>query len=264
MNLIKSSQKSFIALIIISFTLVSCGGNGGYVQNVQVSSEVDNSEVLVSVSAELQIGNISLSNLTLPIIVPRTGREIGLISMYRDIEGRNKFEVELNVSAIASVEAIVAQLPNGNVLPLIRENSVIVIPIKDKANVYLAFSDGVAAIGATVGISGLDSLGRSVGETSIFPNFNAGQVLGSAGIYTSRTAGKNGFGLFVDISSVIDTNDLLAQPTTRFAAFSASKSSRAPSAQKLVLDYNSISTSSSKKRKIDKKLYRLHRNRATL
>jgi hypothetical protein len=264
MNIIKSTHKSLITLFIVSLTLVSCGGSGGYVSNVQVSSEIDNSEVLVSLSAELKIGNISLSDVTLPIIVPRTGREIGTVSMYKNMEGKNKFEVELNVSAIANVEAVAARLPNGNVLPLIRDNNVIVIPIQNKANIYLAFSDGVAAIGATVGIRGLDSLGRSVGETSIFPGFSAGQVLGSAGIYTSRTAGQNGFGLFMDISSVIDTSNLLAQPTTSFASLRSSKSSSIASSPKLVLDYNSISTSRSKKRKIDKKLYRLHRNRATL
>jgi hypothetical protein len=264
-NLNKSKVFTFITLILLSLSFASCSNQNSFVKDVQVSSTVDDSEVYVSVSAELNLGNVSLSDVTLPIFVPRTGQEIGMISIFRNMEGKNILDVDLNVSQIANIDAIAAKLPNGNVLPLIRENSVIVIPIQSKAKIYLAFADGVAALGVTVNISGLDSIGRSVGNISVFPSFAFGNVLGSAGLYNSRTAGQNGFGIFMDISNVIDTNDLLARPTTRFAARSGSSSvkSIAPR-ESLVLDYNSIKTSRSKRRKLDKKLYRLHRKRATL
>ena len=264
-NLNKSKVLTFITLILLSLSFASCSNQNSFVKDVQVSSTVDDSEVYVSVSAELNLGNVSLSDVTLPIFVPRTGQEIGMISIFRNMEGKNMLDVDLNVSQIANIDAIATKLPNGNILPLIRENSVIVIPIQSKAKIYLAFADGVAALGVTVNISGLDSIGRSVGNISVFPSFVFGNVLGSAGLYNSRTAGQNGFGIFMDISNVIDTNDLLARPTTRFTARSGNSSvkSIAPR-ESLVLDYNSIKTSKSKRRKLDKKLYRLHRKRATL
>jgi hypothetical protein len=257
-NLNQSKVSKLISIILLTLSFVSCSQRNSFVKDVQVSSTLDDSEVYVSVSAELNLGNVSLSDITLPIFVPRTGEEIGMVSIFRNIEGKNKLDVDLNVSKIANIDAVAARLPNGNVLPLIRENSVIIIPIQSKANIYLAFADGVAALGVTVNISGLDSIGRSVGNISVFPSFAFGNVLGSAGLYNSRTAGQNGFGIFMDISNVIDTNDLLARPTTRFASKSVSRNER------LVLDYNSIKTSKSKRRKLDKKLYRLHRKRATL
>jgi hypothetical protein len=257
--------STLFTVILLSLSFVSCSQQNSVVKDVQVSSTVDNAEVLVSVSAELNLGNVSLLDLSLPIFVPRTGKEIGIVSIYRDIDGRNMLDVELNVSEIANVDAVAARLPNGNVLPLIRDNSVIVIPIQSKAKIYLAFADGVAALGVTVNISGLDSIGSSVGNISVFPSFAFGSVLGSAGLYNSRTAGENGFGLFMDISNVIDTDDLLARPTTRFASRSAMSSIKsAAQKESLVLDYNPIKTSRSKRRKLDKKLYRLHRKKAKL
>jgi hypothetical protein len=263
-NLRAPRLSTLFTAILLSLSFVSCSQQNSFVKDVQVSSTVDDTEVLVSVSAELNLGNVSLLDLSLPIFVPKTGKEIGIVSIYKDIEGRNMLDVELNVSEIANVDAVAARLPNGNVLPLIRDNASIIIPIQDKANIYLVFADGVAALGVTVNIAGLDSIGRSVGNISVFPTFAFGNVLGSAGLYNSRTAGENGFGIFMDISNVINTDDLLATPTTRFAARSAQSSIQSAPADSLVLDYNPIKTSRSKRRKLDKKLYRLHRKRATL
>jgi hypothetical protein len=269
-NLKSSRISSLFVFILLSLSFVSCSKQNSFVKDVQVSSTVDNSDVLVSVSAELNLGNVSLLDLSLPIFVQRTGKEIGVVSIYKDIEGRNMLDVEVNASEIANVDAISARLPNGNALPLIRDNATIVIPVQDKAKVYLTFADGVAALGVTVNISGLDSIGRSVGNISVFPTFVYGQVLGSAGLYNSRSAGENGFGIFMDISNVINTDDLLARPTTRFASRSAKSSAIESSTiessanEELVLDYNPIKTSRSKRRKLDRKLYRLHRKNATL
>ena len=249
-----------VSLIIILLSLASCGSQKPMVSDIEVESVTDQGEVFVSMEAVLSIGNVSLADLTLPIIVPRTQQIIGSVSMYTNMQGQNKFEIEVNLSAIANVNAVVAQLPNGNTLPLIRDNDVIVIPIQNKANVYLAFSDGVAALGATVAIRGLDSVGQATGTASLFPTFNINQVVGSAGLYTSRENGKNGFGIFADISSLIDTKDLLSKPVR----FSRLAQRQVVEHDNLRLNYNSINPTRRQKRKMDNKLYRLHRNRARL
>lgn len=245
-----------VSLVVLLFTLASCGSQKPMVSDIEVQSLTDQGEVFVSMEAVLSIGNVSLVDLTLPIIIPKSQKIIGSVSMYTNLQGQNKFEIEVNLSELANVNAVVAKLPNGNVLPLIRENDVIVIPIQEKANVYLAFSDGVAALGATVAIRGLDSVGQSTGSASLFPTFNINQVIGSAGIYTSKERGKNGFGIFADISSLIDTSDLLGKKVRLAQREMASESLR--------LNYNSINPSRSKKRKMDRKLLRLHRKRARI
>jgi hypothetical protein len=256
-----------ITLSVLIFSLVSCGAQKPMVSDVEVQSITDQGDVLVSMEAVLNIGNVSLIDLTLPIYSPKDQKEIGSVAMYTNLQGQNKFEIEVNVSAIANIQSSQGILPNGNMLPLIRDNQVIVIPIQNKANVYLAFSDGVAALGATVAISGLDGVGRSVGSISLFPTFNIGNVLGSAGLYNSRESGKNGFGFFADISSVIDTNNLVPQVASvekssismlRFA--SVEQVQREP----VRLNYSAINPSRSSKRKLDSKLYKLHRKRSKL
>lgn len=247
--------RSVLLLSIFSF-LVSCGSQRPMISDFNVESVTDQGEVLVSMDAVLSIGNVSLSDITLPIIIPRSQKEVGSISMYTNLEGQNKFEIEINLSQIANISVVSATLPNGNSLPLIRDNDVIVIPVADKAKVYLAFSNGVAALGATVSIKGLDSVGQSTGTASLFPNFNINQVIGSAGIYTSRTRGQNGFGIFADISNIIDTRDLLGADA-KFAQLESSEND-------LKLNYSSISPSRSTKRRLDRKLYRLHRKKSIL
>lgn len=256
-----------ITFTVLILSLVSCGAQKPMVSDVQVQSLTEQGEVLVSMEAVLNIGNVSLLDLTLPIISPKDQKEIGSVSMYTNLQGQNKFEIEVNVSAIANIQSSQGRLPNGNMLPLIRDNQVIVVPIQNKANVYLAFSDGVAALGATVAIRGLDAVGRSTGSISLFPTFNIGSVIGSAGLYNSIESGKNGFGFFADISSVIDTNSLVPQ----LASYNKSSSSTLMYAQAaqferepVRLNYSAISPSGSSKRRLDRKLYSLHRNRSKL
>lgn len=253
------------SIIILSF--VSCGSQTAMVSDVQVQSVTEDSQVFVSMDATLNLGNVSLLDLTLPIHSPKTQENIGTVSIFRNLQGQNKFEVEINVSAIAGIDTSVSTLPNGNVLPLIRNNQVIEIPIQDKAIIYLAFSDGVVALGATVAIGGLDSIGRSVGSISLFPTFNINNVVGSAGVYNSATRGLNGFGLFADISSLVDTNDLISSSSSRSFGASISKSSNfniVEERESVQLNYNSISPRSSKKRKLNRKLYKLHKKSASL
>ena len=259
-----------IPLIIISTLFISCGGaNQAFVSDVEVSSSLDNGELLVSFGADLALGDISISTIAIPVANPKNGKEIGLIQMFTDGSGKTRFEVDINASSIANIDSLVGKLPNGNMLPLVRQNNAIAIPVDGgRAHVYLAFSDGVAAIGASVAINGLDSVGLSIGRSSIFPSFNFDNVLGAAGLYTSPEAGKNGFALMVDISNVIDTDLLLGSSPIRLSSKSQIQSRSVMSISEkrddVVLDHSSIRMSRSKKRRLNRKLFRLHRKKATL
>jgi len=236
------------AVLVFSFILVSCGSQKPLVSDISVVPEYVGNDVYVSMSAVLAIGNVTLPNAAFPIILPKTGQEIGVVQMQTGLDGKNILGVDINLSSIVNLQADSARLPNGTFLPLIGENQTIEIPIQNKLSLYVSFGNGQAAIGIAVPFRTLDSLGRKVGTTSLFPSFNIKNIIGAAGIYTSRTAGKNGIGLFADITNVM--------APVMFKDLGV--------ADKLNLDYSSIIPSSYKERKINKEMLKLHSRRKRL
>ena len=85
--------------------------------------------------------------------------------------------------------------------------------------------------------------------------------MGAAGMYFSREAGKNGFGLFADLSKVLEPimlQDLsLAKSDSNFMMKSVENS-------EIRLNYTSITPGRSIKQKIDDGLYQLHRQKRRL
>lgn len=231
------------------------------VSDVQVHTEYIDNDLHLSVGANLSIGNVTLPQTSLPIYMPKTWEEIGSISMTSAIGGENYMQIDVNVSAVAHLQASQATLPNGSVLPLIANNQVIKIPVGNGAELYLTLADGVAAIGAAIPFKTFDAMGAKIGTSSLFPVFNIQNILGAAGIYTSKEAGKNGFGLFVDLSSVLDPVDFVDIGVASSDFKSAYVAQMQSSAS---LDYSSIKPSSRKEKKINKELYRLHRRRSRL
>src|SRR5690606_22445646 len=129
---------------------------------------------------------------------------IGSVQLQTISGGKNLISIDVNLSQITQINSSFAQLPNGNILPIIGTNEVIVIPIKNHVKLYLTLSDKVAALGVSIPFSTLDGIGAKTGSVSLFPTFNIKNVIGSAGMYFSKTAGNNGFGLFADLSNVLE------------------------------------------------------------
>jgi hypothetical protein len=244
----KNNTVKAILLLSLTFILASCGSQKPMVSDIEVSPQYINNDVYVSLNAQLSLGNVTLPQAGFPILMPKTLEEIGMITMQSTGSGKNQLHVEINLSAIAHIEAVNARLPNGSILPLIGESKTIEIPIKDKLSVYVSFGDGMAALGVAIPFKTLDSLGKKVGTTSLFPVFNIKNVFGAAGIYTSKETGKNGFGLFADLTQVMDP--------IMFVDLGV--------ADKLNLNYSSIVPSYKKEKKINREMYKLHSRRKRL
>ena len=92
--------------------------------------------------------------------------------------------------------------------------------------------------------------------------FNIRGVLGAAGLYFSNQRGKNGFGLFADISSVLSEVmflDLGQAKELSSLSFAQKSSKRMSYSKPVCLNYNSINPSNRKKDRIERELYKLHR-----
>lgn len=230
--------------------LVSCGKQKPMVTDITVAPSYEDNDVIISVDADLSLGNVTLPATSIPILLPKTWQEIGSVQMSVNRQGENNLKVMLNLTAIAKIEAQSATLPNGAILPLIGENKTIVIPVENKLNIYVSFGDGLAALGVAIPFKTLDGLGDKVGTTALFPVFNIKNVFGTAGLYTSRNMGENGIALFADLSQVLDPIHFLD-----IGAVDSSLKS---------LQYHGLKPSEGKKRAIDAQMLKLHKTRKRL
>lgn len=238
--------KLCTSLVLMGF-IVSCGAQKPMVTDIRVTPSHIDDDFHVDLTATLSLGNVTLPSITLPIVI-RNGQEVGSVSM-TSAGSSSYLSFQLNVSAVSYLNSVYARLPNGSLVPLIANNKTIVIPITKGVEIYVSISASQMALGVSIPFKTLDGLGRSVGTTALFPSFNIKGVLGSAGIYTSKTAGKNGFALVADVTNVIPLN-----------VFSEIETSR----RSLRLDYSSKAPSSSKEDKINKQMFQLHKKRARL
>jgi hypothetical protein len=253
----------FSVILTLLISIASCGKNRPKtIKDIKVNSYYENSDVFISVDAKLNFGAMQLPQISLPIINPKGGGNLGHIEMGLVAGGDNYLKLAFNLSSVTPLQAVGAKLPNGGTLPLIAHNKVVEINIGRSKSIklYISFVDGAYALGVAVPIKSFDGIGSTVGTTSVFPIFNINQVIGAVGVFTSSQSGKNGFGLFTDLTNVID--DLMKRDIR--SDVNGNKRSVSRRSRKGLLNYSSQATSSRKQKRIDKGLYKLHRKRSHL
>ena len=166
---IVNSLKSSILLLVMSIVFTSCGSSSSMINNINVSTADIDGDVNVSLSADLNIGNLKLPNASLPIILPKGNKQIGTLSLATSAEGVNQLTVNLNVSETAGLDLESVALPNGNLLPLIGDRQVIKVPVGSGVEVYISLTADSAAIGVAVPLKVFDIIGQNVGTTSLMP-----------------------------------------------------------------------------------------------
>jgi hypothetical protein len=265
------SLSQLVTLVILSLFVTACGKNSQIVTGVQVQSSVVAQDINVAFKADLDLGNISFPAVTLPILHPKGLGQIGAVDLLPLLGGKNQIMVKLNLSKVTDLQAVSAVLPNGNLIPLIANNPTIVVPLGAGAQLYITVSATVTAIGVAVPIKTFDSIGGSVGGLSLFPVFNIDKVVGSAGIFTSKNAGQNGFAIIADLSQYVKMQDIFVPQSAAPAIASASMAKSlslasisaleaAPAIQddSIKLDMSEQRPSSAKEKRINSMLYDMH------
>lgn len=241
-----------IVFLSFSLVLISCGADRAMVNNVEISTSVEqNGDILMALTADLGIGNLQLPNASFPILLPKDGREIGIVSLVGSLGGKNILSIDINLSEAANLDLTDTRLPNGAMIPLIADNPVLVIPV-GKVMVYLSLVEGAQVLGVSVPIRSFDKVGSKVGTTVLMPIFNKNGTIGAAGIYTSRQVGASGIAVVADISGKLSElpsfeNQLIM-----------------PQMEQISLDYSTQGPSRAQKKNIDRELYKLHKKREVL
>lgn len=247
-----SKIKLFMSSLMLVL-LVSCGGGGGYMKGVKVTTSDVAGDTYLSVEAQLNMQNLLLAEVSVPVY--RRGVQIGTVSLGPDLVYGNKVGVELNMSALTGIMPGVHRLPNGLAIPLLGSNSSIAIDAGKGIQIYLVKAEDVLGLAVSINIKEFDGMGRSVGTTGIFPMFNVDQVVGAAGIYTSQMAGKNGIALAFNLSNFL--------PQEEASVLRAGMVLDKPGSIELEYDVEE-KASSRQKRKLARKMYYLNKSGAEL
>jgi hypothetical protein len=249
-----------VTLVMLTLFAVSCGNAPSNVlTGVKVETQTINDDVWMSFAADLNLGAMSFAAIAVPIIHPRSQAPVGRLELTPGLAGVSQIKISANVSELADVQATMATLPNGNMIPLIANNSVIAVNIGNGARVYLALSENVTAIGVAVPISAFDSIGSKLPGLNFFPIVNTGDVIGTAGIFTGLNPGQNGIAVVADVSKVVNLGKLLNSKSSMMAMIQAEEAQ-----DSLKLDYRSHAGSKAQKAELDKMLFGLNKKKAVL
>lgn len=246
-------MKNFLLVLGLVSLLVSCGKQPQVIKSIGVQTEVINNEVILKVQTQVEMGNISFPFLTLPIVHPRLNLEIGQVVIAPLSGSLNLLEVDLNFTALLSLNLSTAQLPNGGMVPLMNNEEVITVKIDDKVYLYINPRKESFSIGLALPFKTLDVIGQNIGNTSLFPVFAIDKAWGSAGIFTGRQSGQSGFGLFANISQYVQN--------LNWTIPSAQKGFMA---RKIQVTLPELKPSENQKDYIEKKIVQMHKKNVTL
>lgn len=250
-----------VTLVMLSSVVASCGKRPQVVTGIQVQSSTVGQDVMLALSADLDLGAMTFSAVTLPILHPRGQTPIGAVELLPVLGGKNQIRISVNVSSLADIRANQALLPNGNAIPLIANNPTISVPLGAGAQLYLTIGANSVALGVAIPIKSFDGIGSAVGAINLFPVFAIDKVIGAAGLFTGSQSGQNGFALITDVTGYVNMQNI-------FVPQQASDFMRIASVQEeqviVKLNYSSQIPSKSKEDKINSMILDLNRKRTRL
>lgn len=238
--------------------LVSCGGGGSdsMVKGLKVDTTVVDNQLKLRVSSEVDFGAIMMPSLQIPIM--KDGAAIGAVSLVPVVGNKTQFVVEYNVTELGDLGLGQVTLPNGTLAPLIGTNPAIAVDLGNNAKLYVAAAANAYALGAAIPISGLDSIGQSIGGLNFFPQFAFDKAIGAAGIFAGNGPGKSGFAFFVDVTQYLQGLDFGLPSSSKSQALAMSRELMQMESHEIALDFEEQRPSSAKEKKLKELLYKWH------
>jgi hypothetical protein len=198
-------------------TLTACGNSSSWMKGVAFKSTQVNGEQYAELSAQLNTGAVSLIPIAFPIPNPQhPGETLGQLEVKSGLgNGQTELNVKINLSRVVTMPTTgMAHLPNGTDIPVagVNGSNWIALPVGNgTSTLYLNLDPANKKAVVGVGLN-IDQLATGT-TANLFLPFNLSNITGVAGIYTGVGAGKSGFALFADGSSLYN-----GLPTANFAA----------------------------------------------
>ena len=233
---IARSALALLTLSMAAVTTTGCGsaqsGVSGLLSSIQVKSYAQNGDLWASLSAQLDTGNMLLGAVSVPIMDPKNPSvTYGSLSIAPNLcsstgicAGGGTITIGVDVSAVAHVQEVSNQLPNGTMIPVGQAASaaIVALPLGNSGGkIYVALGQGIAMLGIAMPFKALDPVGQYAPGVDIFSSFTLGSVSGIVGLFTGSSTDTTGFGLFVDLSNLLNPTPA---PTTGVVAAEMSRS----------------------------------------
>ena len=199
--------KSLTSLTVVALTLTACGGNSTsneFLKSVNLSVSTQNNDSYLKLTSTFDLGsNVSLAEMSVSIIDPKTQQQRGTVQFAQLPNGQGQISVDVNASLAANADAALGQvLPNGKPIPLAlgaHTGEVLGVKILDHSTVYLGGDTKTSAYaGVALGITGFDDVMSQLSTAAnvfFMGNFTP-NVLGVGGIYGSNVKNESGIAIF--------------------------------------------------------------------
>jgi hypothetical protein len=199
------SQYRLMLFVGLSAALLSSCGKTNILKsvNLQVSDSGSGSspgaDPYLTLTANLNLGNAVFDQLQVPVLDPRSGRPLGLLSLSALPDGSQQVSLGVSASAALNADPVLGlTLPNGRELPLslgVRPGEMLAFPILNHSRIYIGGDlRERATLGVALAIRQLDGIANQAGmPLNLFFGMNVNPSLyGTAGLYGSPSPNQSG------------------------------------------------------------------------
>lgn len=192
--------------------LTGCGKKDNWLKGINLNTAEQGDDVIVSVKAYLETGEIPLPGIDLPIYNPQNPDVVWGRLAIRPQVGTQNSEIELsgniqNIPGTSNCPGGKDTLPNGLKIPVsVNPASLVCFTVaKSKALVFVAsdLSAKTLMLGTAIPIKQFDDLVEDLPDANAFLKFSIKGIKGNFGAFSGTQSGQNGLALFVDASRVL-------------------------------------------------------------
>ena len=138
----KTQFLNLTGLGLTALSLQACSSSlPQFLQNVDVSVTQQNNNQYVNLTAVVNLGNVSVSGVSIPINDPHTGANLGSVNFGQNAAGQSTIGISVDETTLTKGDPTLgSSLPNGKPLPFglaATYGNVLAIPIKNQSRIYL-------------------------------------------------------------------------------------------------------------------------------
>lgn len=201
----QNKLNSCVGLIAL-VALTACNGGTSakqFLKNVSLSVSQQGNDSYLNLNSNFDLGNVSLAEMTVAIMDPRSHEERGAVHFGMLQNGQAEITLSANASLMANADSVLGQsLPNRKPLPMllnIPTGEMLGLKILEHSVVYLGGDTrNVAYAGVALGVKGLDQVMNQVmSPVNIFYGQNFGpSIFAVGGLYGSNLPEESGIAIF--------------------------------------------------------------------
>ncbi len=200
--------KGILLTLFIAVLGLGAGGCNSptpqkFFENLDLKVTTVGTESFLSLVSVIDLGNVSLAELGVDVLDPKTKASVGKVDFSMLPNGQAQITLSVNAALIDHADATLGStLPNGNPVPLAlgaTPGTMLAVPLLTNSRVYVG-GDLKKAVyaGVAVGISGLDQVMNQLDTPAnlfLMANFGT-NILAVGGIYGSTIKDQNGIAVF--------------------------------------------------------------------